>query len=65
MMMIGINKSPNSFLRCFASYLATLVEADWNNFRPTSLLNCQSLFLIIYMFLLVNIKNPRVVLERG
>ena len=32
MMMIGINKSPNSFLRCFASYLATLVEADWNNF---------------------------------
>ena len=56
MMMIGINKSHNSFLYCFASYSATLVEG-WNNFRRTSLLNCRSLFLRIYMFIHVNIQT--------
>ena len=56
MMMIRINKSHNSFLCCFASYSATLAEG-WNNFRPTSLLNCRSLSLIIYMFIHVNIQT--------
>ena len=57
MMMIitGINKSPNS-LCCFASYSATLTEG-WNNF-------CRSLFLIVYMFLRVNIQIGGVVLQR-
>ena len=37
MIKIGINKSPNTFLCCFASYSATLTEG-WNNFGSTSLL---------------------------
>ena len=56
MIIIGINKSPNSFLCCFASYSATLTEG-WNNF-------CRSLFLIIYMFLRANIQIGGVVLQR-
>ena len=54
--VVYANKSHNSFLCCFASYLATLVEG-WNNFRPTSLLNCRSLFLMIYMFIHVKIQT--------
>ena len=37
MIIIGINKTLDSFLCCFASYSATLMEG-WNNFGSTSLL---------------------------
>ena len=36
LMLIGVDKSPNYLLCCFASYSATLMEG-WNNFGPTPL----------------------------
>ena len=52
-MMIVMNKSHNSFLCCFASYLATLVEG----LEQFSTNFCRSLFLKIYMFIHVKIQT--------
>ena len=37
MMIVGINKSPNSFLRCFKSYSSATLKGGLKNFGATSL----------------------------